>query len=116
VQAELDPEGFAAESTLWRGLSNATIDLEKFKKEGGTELAPMSTSADRSIATKYAASQSPLILLYKTKGLTRGVSLKFLSVYPKEEEFLYPPGTFLTLGGVEESEGFTIVTVEPQMA
>merc|ERR1712196_306002 len=44
VQAELDPKGFATESDLWRGIRNVTIDFDKFESEGGTELAPMSTS------------------------------------------------------------------------
>jgi hypothetical protein len=116
VQAELDPVGFAAESILWRGLANMSMDMDTFMAEGGTELAPMSTSASQEVAVKYAGKDSPLILRYKTRGLTRGVCLKWLSVYPKEEEYLYPPGTFLTFSEVSTEKGVTMVTVEPQIA
>eukprot|EP00747_Dinoflagellata_sp_TGD_P192645 gnl/TRDRNA2_/TRDRNA2_57751_c0_seq1.p1 gnl/TRDRNA2_/TRDRNA2_57751_c0~~gnl/TRDRNA2_/TRDRNA2_57751_c0_seq1.p1 ORF type:complete len:455 (-),score=84.90 gnl/TRDRNA2_/TRDRNA2_57751_c0_seq1:43-1407(-) len=116
VQAQLDPEGFATKSFFWRGLSNTTMDMEEFKRVGGTELAPMSTSADYGVAIKYAASKRPLVLRYNTKGLTKGVSIKFLSVYPKEEEYLYPPGTMITFESMEEMDGYKVVTVLPVMA
>eukprot|EP00747_Dinoflagellata_sp_TGD_P151343 gnl/TRDRNA2_/TRDRNA2_177205_c1_seq14.p1 gnl/TRDRNA2_/TRDRNA2_177205_c1~~gnl/TRDRNA2_/TRDRNA2_177205_c1_seq14.p1 ORF type:complete len:197 (+),score=37.87 gnl/TRDRNA2_/TRDRNA2_177205_c1_seq14:70-591(+) len=116
VQAKLDPEAFAAEIFLWRGMANVTTDMDKLKKQGGTELAPMSTSADKSVAIKYAASESPLIFRYKAQGLAKGVSIKFLSLYPKEEEYLYPPGTLLNWQSTEVLDGYTTVTVLPQMA
>jgi hypothetical protein len=53
----------------------------------------MSTSAKREVALSYAQSKCPLLFQYKTRGLGRGVPLSFLSCYPKEEEFLYPPMT-----------------------
>ena len=79
------------------------------KEEGVVERAPMSTSADRSVAEKYARvneeEQVPRILLeYNTKALSTGTSIKFLSVYPKEEEILYPPLTRIELEGNLESK------------
>ena len=53
----------------------------------------MSTSAKKEVALSYAQSKCPLLFRYKTRGLGRGVPLGFLSCYPKEEEFLYPPMT-----------------------
>eukprot|EP00747_Dinoflagellata_sp_TGD_P151353 gnl/TRDRNA2_/TRDRNA2_177205_c1_seq6.p1 gnl/TRDRNA2_/TRDRNA2_177205_c1~~gnl/TRDRNA2_/TRDRNA2_177205_c1_seq6.p1 ORF type:complete len:197 (+),score=36.32 gnl/TRDRNA2_/TRDRNA2_177205_c1_seq6:70-591(+) len=115
VQAKLDPEGFATEISLWRGMANSTIDMDKLKREGGTELAPMSTSADKNVAMKYAASETPLVFCYRASGLAKGLNIKFLSLYPKEEEYLYPPGTMLKWEKNEVRDGFTVVTVTPQI-
>jgi hypothetical protein len=116
VAAKINAEQFAAETVLWRGLSNMTVDIEDLKKYGGTEMGMMSTTADKRVAMKYSASRSPLILRYKTRGLTTGLSLRFLSVYPKEDEYLYPPGTFLAFEDSSIEDGVTTVTVSPQMA
>ena len=64
----------------------------------------MSTSAKKEVALSYAASQCPLLFQYKTRGLGRGVSLSWVSCYPKEEEFLYPPMTFLQPEKVQGQE------------
>ena len=57
---------------------------------------------------------------YECKGLTRGCSIDFLSVYPGEEEALYPPLTYIYFKSreVEEYEGcmVTVIAVEPQKA
>ena len=37
---------------LWRGMKNVHVS-ERFKKEGGTELAPMSTTSDLNVAIQY---------------------------------------------------------------
>merc|ERR1712032_731318 len=95
VPAKLEPKKYNEQVLLWRGMKNMTLDLEAFSEQGGTELAPMSTTKNREIAQKYAASEQPLILCMKTRALTRGVSLRFLSTYPKEDEYLYPPSTYL---------------------
>lgn len=51
---------------LWRGMKNLAA-THAFKKDGGTELAPMSTTTDLAIAVKYAASPASLLLKIKTK-------------------------------------------------
>jgi len=116
VRAKVDAQEFNSEVVLWRGLSNATLDIKKFKEVGGTELAPMSTTMSVDIANKYSDSASPLILRYKTSGLNTGVCLQFLSVYPKEQEYLYPPGTFLQFEKEEtDADGRRIITIRPTM-
>ena len=76
----------------------------------------------KSVAFKYASSRAPLVFNYKTHGLGRGCSIGYLSLYPKEEEYLYPPLTYLqpaqgaaapkrvTLAGAS----FTVIDVEPR--
>jgi len=81
---------------LFRGMSNVALE-ETFMREGGTELAPMSTTQDLSIALKYSAcGNSAVLLRVRSKNFKdRGSELGWLSAFPHEEEFLYPPTTYL---------------------
>ena len=78
----------------------------------------MSTSAKKEVALAYAESKCGLLFQYKTRGLGRGVPLRFLSCYPKEEEFLYPPMTYLQPEDVvkDEINDVVVVNVTPQMS
>jgi hypothetical protein len=91
-----------------------------FESIGGTEMAVMSTTSDKMIALSYAeytSCECPLVFKYKTVGLSRGVKIQFLSLYPKEVEYIYPPLTFLSVVGDSYKEGnVTIVEVMPQMS
>ena len=80
--------------------------------------APMSTSAKKEVALAYAESRCGLLFQYKTRGLGRGVALSFLSCYPKEEEYLYPPMTYLQPENVSKDtvDNCVIVDVTPQMS
>lgn len=54
---------------------------------------------------------------YKTRGNSRGVAIKFLSLFPKEEEFLYPPLTLLASDGPPtEEDGMRVFDVTPMMS
>ena len=78
---------------LYRGMAGLQIQPE-FLSEGGTELAPMSTTASLKIAVQYSASEKALLLRIRTKNfMVRGPTISFLSAFPKEEEFLFPPLT-----------------------
>jgi hypothetical protein len=46
VEAFLRPEEYNRVKYLWRGMSNMSIDADSFFAEGGSELAPMSTTED----------------------------------------------------------------------
>ena len=59
VAAQLDRANFTQEVLLWRGMQDLSLDQDEFMRNGGTELAPMSTSKSQSVAFKYAASRSP---------------------------------------------------------
>ena len=115
VKAEADAEAFAKQTTLWRGLQNVSVDIENFLKLGGTELAPMSTTTDEDVARKYAKSNVPLVLKYEVVGMRAGVSIQWLSLYPKESEYLYPPLTYLSYKRHYEDDGQLVVVVEPVM-
>jgi len=102
---------------FWRGLKDLTLPME-FVQKGGTEFGCMSTSEDKKIAVKFAASKCPLILKYESKDFAnRGADVSFLSVYPHEKEGLFPPLTYLRVVKIENEElgGVTtmVATVEP---
>lgn len=106
---------------LYRGMQNVELP-ERFLAEGGTEVAPMSTTSDVSIALAYSASkQGVLFRLRTSSSMERGADVNFLSAFPGEREVLYPPLTYLqpvkpvevrrvTLAGA----AFDVVEVEPK--
>ena len=77
-----------------------------FMEHGGTELAPMSTTTDLSVAVRYSSpspQSPPLIFKIRTANLMdRGGDIQFLSAFPAEREILYGPLTFLQPTGVAE--------------
>ena len=104
-------------------MKDVDLDLDQFKRVGGTELAPMSTTATRSVAEAFArGDQRGLIFRYTTRGHSKGVCIDFLSLYPKEKEYLYPPLTNLTFDlhapdeAVDPDSHFKVINVVPQMS
>ncbi|CAK0819944.1 unnamed protein product [Prorocentrum cordatum] len=108
--------GFQDEKRLYRGMKNADLDLVKFKAEGGAEFAAMSTTPTLEVAHSYSRSNRPLLFMFLAKGLSKGVEISWCSVYPKEDEVLYPPGTFLRyVRDKKDPEGTKIIQIEPQI-
>mmetsp|Transcript_66231 Transcript_66231/g.147851 ORF Transcript_66231/g.147851 Transcript_66231/m.147851 type:complete len:254 (-) Transcript_66231:330-1091(-) len=80
---------------LWRGMKDVVVN-DEFMSYGGSELGCMSTSESLKIIANYAYSSSPLLFRIKVETpMDRGARLKWLSVYPDEDEVLYPPLTYL---------------------
>jgi len=115
---------------VYRGLAGSSIPPE-FLANGGTELAPMSTTCNLKVALQYASSEHAVILRLRTSGLKcRGADIAFLSCFPAELEVLFPPLTYLgqmrekDANGVERPKPplvvrvgaatFTIVDVQPE--
>jgi hypothetical protein len=111
--------------TLWRGLRNTNV-TDAFTQVGGTELAFMSTTSDIRIAVQY--SMSPDSLLFKIVNdsfMSIGADINWLSTFPGEGEFLYPPLTYLkptgrSASGISIKKGmevfnFTVVEVKPYL-
>jgi len=92
---------------LWRGMSGLKLS-DQFSKEGGTELAPMSTTTDVSVAISYAVkkdTRSALLFRFVTRNnLERGADVQWLSMFPGESETLFPPLTFLQRTRTEPQE------------
>jgi hypothetical protein len=92
VEARKKPQAFNSPMDLWRGVVDMKVD-KKFLQQGGTEMTVMSTTSNKEVAQSYACSKAPkpgLVIKYKTSGLSRGVSIQFLSLYQNEVEFIYP--------------------------
>ena len=92
------------------------MDRKTFEEVGEVEMAPMSTPNHKDVALNYAAGgQGGLLFEYETQGKSTGVSLQYLSVYPKEQEYLYRPLTFMAENGDPYVEdGVHVVPVLPQ--
>jgi hypothetical protein len=110
---------------LWRGYRDVQV-TSKFLEEGGTELAPLSTSSNPAVAIRFAVQnrKSNSCLLFRIvtdNNLQRGANLKFLSMFPGEDEILYGPLTFLqATGRIQEvfhgEDKITVVEVRPTVA
>ena len=106
---------------LWRGIRNVRA-LDWWLKNGGSELAPMSTTSDLSIALRYLADARTAILLrLKVRSFMQsGAPIAFLSCFDQEQEWLYPPLTFLSPTGRrwsvrDGSREILVVEVEPHL-
>lgn len=110
-----------AEKVLWRGMRNLKA-TRGFLESGGTELAPMSTTEDLRIALKYTrgADAGALIFMLRAQSfMQQGADLTFLSAFPEEREFLYPPLVYLRPTGAihhffYDGTEYTIVEIDPQ--
>jgi len=116
----VDAEGESANDAvvLWRGMRDLSVS-EEFMARGGTEVAPMSTTPNLAVALSYGVSSNTLLFRLNTASfMERGASLAFCSVFPAEDEYLYPPLTYLRPTGVTEAfvidgRSFTVVCVDP---
>ena len=67
----------------------------------------------------YSASSEAVLLRLRTKNfMQRGPDISFLSAFPKEEEYLFPPLTYLSPTGDTETlhvddATYQVVDVEP---
>ena len=86
----------------------------------------MSTTSNPTVAVAYGQSSQTLLFKIVSKSfMTRGADITFLSAFPGEREYLYPPLTYLSPTGRDEhvaltlSDGreveFHVIEVEPQM-
>lgn len=116
VDAETSAANDAFE--LYRGLKNVEAQAE-FMKKGGTELAPMSTTSSIEVAVKYSQSAQSILFRLKTRSsMERGADITFLSTFPAEKEYLYPPLTYLQPGQLTpislDGRQIKVLEVEPR--
>ena len=116
----LHEEDANATLALYRGMKDAQVP-DRFLEQGGTELAPMSTTSDLAVAVRFSASTNCVLLRIHTASfMERGADLSYLSVFPEESEVLFPPLTYLQpMGPAEiitvEDITCTVVTVAPRL-
>ena len=80
----------------------------------------MSTTTDLNVAVRYALSRHSLLFCVKAPSFMQaGADLSFVSAFPAEAEFLFPPGCFLRPTGLDqkvtlgEDSVVRVVEVEP---
>jgi len=81
---------------FWRGLHSRIIP-DSFFKDGGTELACMSATNSKSVAYNFSQSGKCPILFEFVPGsfMECAPMINFLSLYPEENEALFPPLTYI---------------------
>lgn len=80
----------------------------------------MSTTSDVRVAVRYAASEHSVLLRLRTKNaMERGADLAWLSAFPGEHEFLFPPLTFLQHVAMDTVDiggrPFRVLEMEPRL-
>jgi hypothetical protein len=120
------PSSPASVKNLWRGLKDVIIDgASPFVRNGGTELAPLSTTTSIEVALSYSTSASPVLMRFRISTFMQmGADLGFLSAFPAEAERLFPPLTYLEPRGRPQTfrimtggraVTYTVVTVVPHL-
>ena len=99
-------------ATVYRGVNEKRILLPRSFTDrsdahfaGGVELAAMSTTRKREVASVFSGSVAGSIFEIDFSAESRGADLQFLSQYPAEEEMLYPPLTQLECLGATGTAG-----------
>eukprot|EP00802_Teleaulax_amphioxeia_P004400 Tamp_04404.p1 GENE.Tamp_04404~~Tamp_04404.p1 ORF type:complete len:613 (+),score=161.16 Tamp_04404:883-2721(+) len=100
---------------LWRGVKNVRI-TKQFLEKGGTELGALSTTTALGVAIDFSRSKRSLIFKIVTQNkLQRGADLHWLSIFPSEQEVLWPPLTYLqptSLTQEVEIDGWHLTVLE----
>ena len=105
---------------LYRGMKNVEI-AKMFQREGGCELAPMSTTSDAEVAVQYSASDAGVVIRLRTESaMERGADLSYLSAFPGEKEYLFPPLCYLQPTGRDwdievAGRNFSVIEVRPRL-
>jgi hypothetical protein len=101
---------------LWRGLGGMILPEQFWKQDskgfrGGVELGLLSTTSERSVAIQYSGSGSRAGMVFEIVAgrIDIGAELGWLSQYPGESEYLFPPLTCLEVCGEPRSEGNTVI-------
>jgi hypothetical protein len=109
--------------TFWRGMDDMGV-TQSFLRQGGTELAPMSTTGTLAVARKFAKvgeKPNPLLLKVEAGNMYNcGADVQWLSMYPAEKEVLFPPLTYMKATHIQGAAvgtlplECTIITVTPR--
>jgi hypothetical protein len=113
--------------TVFRGLDESKLELpESFtdpsKAEqgfaGGVEMAFMSTTQDQEIAFQFSGGKGKRgsIIEIKFNAASRGANLQPFSIWPQEQELLFPPFTYLTYKFCQQSGVKRFIKMDAQIS
>jgi hypothetical protein len=92
-----DTSAATEDLTLWRGMKLLSLS-DEYISQGGTELAPMSTTTDFATAVDYCMSANSLLFCIQTKNkLQRGVDIEWVSAFPGESEGKFSKGFSISI-------------------
>ena len=106
---------------VYRGVAGGRLPIafnepDDFGCRGGVEFGFMSTTDNRQVAVEYAAGDAGLLIEIE-QGLTaRGADLSWLSQYPFECEFTFPPLTMLEVVGHRVEGTISICLTRPTIS
>lgn len=92
---------------LFRGMQNLRPSND-FLSVGGTSVAPTSTTSSLEVAVRSSLSGNSLLLKLAPGHRAVGVDVRWLSVYPEEDEVLLPPLCFLQPTGRWQAVAVTL--------
>jgi hypothetical protein len=107
-----------ADRRLWRGLGGMILPKNFWSKgnciddfRGGVEKGLMSTTTDRNVAIQYSGRDKKRGTVFEIDAgrIDIGADLKWLSQYPGEAEYLFPPLSCLEVNGEPRLDGDVIV-------
>jgi hypothetical protein len=67
VEARQNSEEYNKTLHRWRGIKDRDLDLDTFKRVGGTKLTPLSTTAKRPVAEAFTKGQQRGLIFRKTR-------------------------------------------------
>jgi hypothetical protein len=113
--------------TVFRGLDESVLELpESFtdpsKTElgfaGGVEMAFMSTTQDQEIAFQFSGGRGKKgsIIEIKFNAASRGANLQPFSIWPQEQELLFPPFTYLTFRFCKQVKTKRFIKMDAQIS
>jgi hypothetical protein len=98
-----------ANQVFYRGMRDTHLPASLLKVGGGTELGCMSTTRKKEVAADFAGGEKsvqPLVFRVVAKTFMNcGAEIMWLSVYPGEDEILYPPLTYLEIEKEQQIKG-----------
>ena len=108
--------------TVYRGMSGGELpetfrraDASRFK--GGVEFGFMSTTLNREVAIEYASAGEGGIVFEIAMGFAdKGAELSWLSQYPHEKEFCFPPLTGLSVRRSRVEGSALVLELLPRVA
>jgi hypothetical protein len=92
-------------------LPDVFFEKDVFNCAGGVEMAFMSTTTNREVATGYMRGKAGVVFEIDMGMIDKGASLEMLSQYPGEAEILFAPLTGLEVRGTKIEAGLMIVKV-----
>jgi len=101
-------------------LPKMMLKRDALQARGGIELAMMSCTTNKDVALEYARrregkGQAAVVFEMEQGFVDRGADLSWLSIYPEEAEFLFPPLTALEISSTRIEGPCLVLVARPSV-